>query len=495
MSESAQFTVQDAHSHTLNLARAGSTQFALSEYLRHGLDKIRSNEDIMALHGRLYKDLFLSQSGKEAKHSAQLSAEKYEIAFKDTQGFYSGINAASMSLMAGYAEDMVRMRAQRILDILPATEVLDSESKYFVEATRAEAQLLLGDIDAANESMREALNHDPLNYTAHASTLKQFRMIAAYRKTSYDWLENFQPPVAVHFAGHMFGIEEEKDTKLPCLTETQIDELVVQISEMIQTQDIGFGYGALAAGSDILIAEAIIEEGGELHVTLPVNKAAFIAASVKPFGASWVDRFESCLLRASSMRIISETASKPVSSLLRQASLANMGAAIRQAESLSVPSIQLLIWDKKSSVVGTAIDAKLWDATARHRHIIKYNGSRSEAVQSGTTAAPKPIFTLSSDGQDDLSFDNLDSAITKALIQRQDLNPAVQQVLNYKSDEAIHLSLSNIEHALPGSIVLSESVADYLVVHHFEEYGADLIDVSEISKNIYALREKGSSAI
>jgi len=83
----------------------------------------------------------------------------------------------------------------------------------------------------------------------------------------------------------------------------------------------------------------------------------------------------------------------------------------------------------------------------------------------------------------------------EALIQRQDLNPAVQQVLNYESDEAIHLSLSNIEHALPGSIVLSESVADYLAVHHFEEYGADLIDVSEISKNIYALREKGSSAI
>jgi len=122
MSESVEFTVQDAHSHTLNLARAGSTQFALSEYLRHGLDKIRSDEDIMALYGRLYKDLFLSQSGKEAKHSAQFSAEKYETAFKDTQGFYSGINAASMSLMAGFAEDMVRMRAQRILDILPATE-------------------------------------------------------------------------------------------------------------------------------------------------------------------------------------------------------------------------------------------------------------------------------------------------------------------------------------------------------------------------------------
>ena len=44
----------------LALARMGSPDFALSEYERYDLSNLRHHEDIMALGGRLSKDLYLT---------------------------------------------------------------------------------------------------------------------------------------------------------------------------------------------------------------------------------------------------------------------------------------------------------------------------------------------------------------------------------------------------------------------------------------------------
>ena len=46
--------------------------------------------------------------------------------------------------------------------------------------------------------------------------------------------------------------------------------------------DIGFGFGALAAGAELLAAEALLERGAELHVILPSDAASFAAAFVDP---------------------------------------------------------------------------------------------------------------------------------------------------------------------------------------------------------------------
>jgi len=472
----------------LRLARGGATRFAVSEFQRLGLSNIRDNEDIMALHGRLYKDIFLSQSGDEALESARLSTEKYEDAFKDTQGFYSGINAATMSLLAGFPEDMVQMRAKRIMAMLPATEDLDSETKYFVEATRAEAHLLLGELKEMKSAMRTALYHDPLNFIAHASTLKQFRMIAAHREVNYEWLSEFQPPIAVHFAGHMFGVEEQVDSSLPCLTEAQIEALKTEISETIQIQDIGFGYGALAAGSDILIAEAILEEGGELHVNLPVSRDLFLKTSVEPYGMSWVPRFNACLEQAISISIVSPESSKSVSFSESQASLASMGAAIRRSESLSVPCQQFLIWDGETGVTGTAADAKKWDVTGRPRIVISYLGNRSHTSIKSPVTLAEPVFTLETKSLDEVQkFDDVSSAISRAIENRQSPYPEIKQVIHFENFEASEL----LDHALPGSIVLSQKVADYIAVYHFENFSADLIGSFGVGENLYALRKKG----
>ena len=486
----------DSSNHILDLARHGSVRFALSEFVHQGFDKVRHDEDTMALHGRLYKDLFLSQSGRHAIESARESAIKYETAFKETKGFYSGINAATMSLLAGFDEEMVKMRAERIIDLLPPTDTLDYETKYFVEATRAEAQLLLGEVSNARQSMQQAVDHDPLNFSAHASTIKQFRMIAAHRGEAYDWVSDFQPPNTFCYAGHIFGISGEADPKNQCLSSKQIKALKVEISELLQTHDIGFAYGALAAGSDILIAESILEEGGELHVTLPINIEAFCEASVKPFGTPWVRRFKSCLKQASSIKIISETAKQRSESLEEQSSLANMGEAIRRAQYYGVGAVQLLIWDEKPRKSNTAADVVLWGETGRPRLVIKYEGPRSNRK---TNTAPRQghvEFVLkSADGKFELKFDDLLSALNKAVEHRKDTDFEMKQVLDVSITDETYLGDCFLKHSLPGSIVLSERVANYIAVYHFDDFSADYIGDLAGGEKIYALRQKGDLAI
>ena len=277
----------------LALARMGSLDFACAEYKRYELDKIRHHEDIMSLGGRLSKDLYLSSSGKIALGHARESSEKYEQAFNDTQGFYSGINAATMALLAGMPWDIIKDRVSTVFKLLPSNESLSPEEHYFIEATRAECLLLFGETDKAADSLRNAIEFDPLNYTAHASTLKQFEHILRERHADKAWLNQFRPPRPVHFAGNIwrYGAEVPED-------------LQIKISDIIQSNDIGFGYGAIAAGADIVIAEAILNEGGELNIILPSDLDSFIEHSVRPFGEAWVPRFSECVKQAKNLTLL-----------------------------------------------------------------------------------------------------------------------------------------------------------------------------------------------
>lgn len=482
MSKSAQ--QQSNYLDILTLARAGSTSYALTEYIRLGLDNIRNHEDIMSLHGRLYKDAYLSESGSQARKAARNSAEKYEAAFQDTRGFYSGINAATMSLLAGFDIDMVKMRTRRILDILPPTDTLNRETKYFVEATRAEAQLLLEHEMGAQESFKIAVEHDPLNYVAHASTLKQFHMIARHRGVRYGWLSEFNPPSTVHFAGHIFYAAD--------LDTDQLDDLKMQISEAIQQADIGFGFGSLAAGSDILIAETLLEEGGELHVSLPVAEEDFVRGSVAAFGASWTKRYETCKAKAASFTVVSNFTDWPNSQLDRQAALMSMGAAIRQGDLLSVPSAQLLIWDQNEALSGTSREAREWAKSGRAQHVIPFKGKRVAASQQSTDVVYEFATCVStSSDRDRQLFRSFNSAITNAIVKRgaqPDIKQGLSLEIGSPQSELSDLSDKLRERAVPGSIMLSELAANYLALNHNGEYAADLMGQLDDGQSVYALR-------
>ncbi len=477
------------HAAVLALARAGSLDFALAEYSRYGLNNIRHHEDIMALGGRLYKDLYLSSSGANAKEYARQSAEKYEAAYKDTNGFYSGINAATMSLLGGVPPEMVQMRAQRILETLPEISEVSGDNVYFTEATRAEAYLLLGRTEEAFAALQNARDYDPLNYMALASTLKQFRMILSARDADMAWLSGFNPPRAVHFAGHIFGTAGEVKN-INVLTEDEQAALLVEISETIQSQDIGFAHGALAAGSDILIAEAILNEGGELHVVLPVEIDEFKAVSVTPFGSSWVSRFEACMDQAASVTIFDSLPGWPDSRLQYRASLTSMGAAIRQSDDLSVKAGQLLIWDGQKGPQGTAYDAHLWAQSGRDQFILSYPGARNKQGRQKASVLYDYQAVLKQSGQSDKTgFEDLLPAIESAEAARASQNSISQLIyLDLVSKEASHEIAVPSASVMPGAIQMNQLAANYLAVHYGADYRTDYMGLDDQGRHIFTLR-------
>ena len=484
------------HRAVLALAQAGSLDFALAEYTRYGLDKMRHHEDIMALGGRLYKDLYLAHSGKEARNYAQLSSQKYEAAFQDCGGYYAGINAATMAMIGGTPDDIVRERATTILKKLPVAQDTDKKTLYFIEATRAEAHLLRAERAECETALRAALMHDPLNYPAHASTFKQFRMILNTRQETSDWLSPYRPPGTVHFTGHIFGIAGDAPSDSPTLTPDQVEDLRVQISDKIQDQDIGFGFGSLAAGADILIAEALIEEGCELHIILPVSADMFKSRSVTPYGTSWEDRFDMCLAQANTVEILSSSDAWPTPDLDQYASMIGMGSAVNKAGYFSTSAAQLLIWDENANGSGTATHAQNWQATGRSQHIIPYPGRRKSRTPPPSHNDNILRISLALSGMTEpLVFDDLDHATKTALDNARTSKPPHQQGLHVtlasqEDDPLVATRLADA--AVPGAILVSEAFAQLLAVSHSDAYTTDYLGKIETGERAFSVRAKGS---
>lgn len=442
------------HRAVLSLAQSGAPEFAADEYARYGLDKVRGHEDIMALAGRLAKDQYLKRSGKDAAPYATLSTQKYAQAYDSTGGYYSGINAATMALMAGAAEADVSAHAGAIVDALPPAENLGPTDHYFIEATRAEGLLLMGKTRSAKQHLQSAIAFDPLNYTAHATTLKQFEMIAEKRGDSLPWLRDFTPPRPVHFAGHIDG--GFTPDALNALPDTLIDSL--------QKHDIGFGYGAAAAGSDILIAEALLSQGAQLHITLPCPADRFAQHSVIPFGKDWPERYARILERAASVTIMAQNTPWPDAQVNRLAGQLAMGQAALNAAQFATLPAQMLIWNGAKGKSYTAVHAADWEATGRAQFIIE--APKPEGRNVDTSPAPASAFLMkTSRSRGPVRFDNaVDALIAATLEHAQNAEVNIALHIEIPGDNPNAVLDAMLKPATPRSLLMSESFAALLVL-------------------------------
>ena len=162
-----------AHRAVLALARAGSTDEAARRFDAYGLGE-REEEDVAALRARIAKDVALAASGPERRREAARSAALYGAIFARTGGYYPGVNAATLSLLAGDAA-AARSLATEVLDRLAAA----GDGSYYAAATEAEAQLLLGRADAARAAVTRAAGLHGGDYGAVATTRRQLRLVCA----------------------------------------------------------------------------------------------------------------------------------------------------------------------------------------------------------------------------------------------------------------------------------------------------------------------------
>ena len=159
----------------LALARAGAVERATAQLGDLDAAEIADGtlaEDIAALSARLVKDAALRRQGADRTAGFAEAADRYEAVYQRHRRPFSGINAASMHLLAGSTD--------RARELAEATELLLDDSgdqDYWAFATRAEAALILGDTAAANRWLVEADAAAPDDLGARASTLNQLRLV------------------------------------------------------------------------------------------------------------------------------------------------------------------------------------------------------------------------------------------------------------------------------------------------------------------------------
>jgi len=118
------------------------------------------------------------------------------------------------------------------------------------------------------------------------------------------------------FTGHVIDSVDRISARFPYRLITQIRHLIAtEISGFFDDGATQVAISSLAAGSDILFAEEVLAAEGALHVFLPHTPQEFAQRSVlytknhpDEGPDEWIDRFATCISRASLVEIVPERA-------------------------------------------------------------------------------------------------------------------------------------------------------------------------------------------
>lgn len=309
------------------LARAGASAQAWAAFEAAGLGAVVDDPRVLTLKGRLLKDRASVLSGASRIAMLRDARTAYADAAQLEPATYPLINAATLAQMAGDS-DAADALARRVLTMLDSG-AHTSDTPYWLGASRAEAQLLLGDVEAAQASLAAAMARAPRAWEDHAITLRQFRRLLAANGLSSDWLGAFDPPPSLYFSGITGVAADDAPT-------------IAAIGETVAAYAPAAVFGALAAGADILIAEAALALGAELYIVLPSQIEPFLAHSVRPLGDGWSARFAALIEAATEVELLDEPGGLSDASLLLANDMA-MGLAIRHATLIGARPVALHI--------------------------------------------------------------------------------------------------------------------------------------------------------
>ena len=350
----------------LALARSGATGRAAETFQLLGLEG-NKDEDIASLEARILKDRFFSSADHQEADIAGQSASCYEMVFLATGGYYPAINAASMWLFAGDRERSAKL-AEEVLQICRKHGDQQVDEIYWLRATQAEALLLLEDLHGAEEQLKIIVSLQQLHLSDLVSTRTQLQRISRFLGLYPTFIDLLKLPGVIHYTGHMITPRGEKG-RFAAESEARV---AGEIQQQLERLNVGFGYGSLACGGDILVAEALLQRGAELHLVFPFELEDFEQTSVLGGGLGWQQRFRRCKKRAHSVTFASEDGYLGDSMIFAYTSRIAMGLARIQAQNLNTAAHQLAIWDgqENEGVAGTAADIACWREHGFISHLI-----------------------------------------------------------------------------------------------------------------------------
>lgn len=370
----------------LNLARARATHRALQLYDEFRLATVQ-DMDFLALRARLVKDLALRSVGPMRRTRLIEAAKLYCDAFDIGVAHYPAVNAATLLLLAGQsaeAGDLARLALEACGREAIRWQTEETEppvdQRYFNAASRAEAHMVLGQYAEARRAVTEAAELSGRgNSSNRAGTRRQLRLICVANGLGEEILEPLRVPIVVHHVGHM--LLPARVSASGGFTENRLRNEIETYFDRQNAPGIGFVYGGLACGSDILFAEAALARGIELNVVLPFAAEHYIARSVRPGGAEWVRRFESCITRAVAVHYAGDRDLTNDDLAFAYAGRMAMGLAALRAASLDTEARQVAVWDGAESRLpaGTAVDVRTWRAAGRPTDVIPVERKRLRA--------------------------------------------------------------------------------------------------------------------
>jgi hypothetical protein len=368
------------HRSVLALARAGSTDEARRRFAALGLEATDS-DDVQALGARIAKDQALAAAPGSRRVLAERAAGMYRRIFERTGDYYPCVNAATMMLVAGRTAQSTALAGAAL-----AAVQADPTNSYYRAASEAEARLLLGQVEPARRALQVAAGLHAGDYAALASTRRQLRLICGEAAIGEDVLDEIAGPLVVHYCGHRIT---GPGGAFPAESEPSV---AAQIAALIDREPPGFAYGALANGADILLAEAMLAAGAEVHVVLPYRREEFVRHSVADAGAQWTGRFERCLSRAASVTYATEGSYLGDDVLYRYGAELAMGLALLRARYLDSPVRQIALWDGRAARgdAGTALDVATWRQTGRPVEVLELAGG-SENVDANPGPAGRSL--------------------------------------------------------------------------------------------------------
>jgi len=339
------------------------------ELLSGLVEKGHKDEETLGILGRVYKDMWLLSGGNlENSTFLQQSRDLYLEAFRRNRGYYSGINAASMSLMLG--DDELTEKLAKVVLKICINLMRDSKARdYWGLATLGEGFLLLKNFKQAGRYYGLARRKGGKNVSYLASTKKQLRLLSRFMDVPEDVLGILDIPPIIAFTGHMIDSLGRKVPRFPPVLEERVKDAIRSVLDDLNP---GIGYSSAACGSDILFLELMQERKAETNVVLPFEFDDFLKVSVNFAGEHWKDRAHTVLERCSQRVQATEGKYLGDDLLFDYANHVIMGKALLRSSMLETDPVLLAVWEpsSKAATGGTSDFVQTWESKDLPVHII-----------------------------------------------------------------------------------------------------------------------------
>jgi len=373
----------------LALARSGA-----SERAKTILEELRSEgqtaEETLGVLGRTYKDLAANAaSSAEREKFFRRAAEIYGEAFRKSGGYWSGINAATLSLLIGETEEAHKLASKVREQCLK--ELADpSGDSYWELAALGEVSLIYRDWSEAGEWYARAAGQAKDRFGDLDSSRRNARLILRYWNQDERWIDQYlRIPNVIVFTGHMIDRPDRSEPRFPTELENHV---AAEIKNKIDSLKPGFGFSSAACGSDILFLERMLERGAEVTIVLPYIEEEFVRDSVEigPKAGKWRQRFDRALARAARVITVSRQRLDIGAVSYEFSNQFVLGLAAIRCQQLNSTLIPLAVWNGKpgDGPGGAASAVSNWRKLGYNPEIINIESvrSQSEPASMGTVS-------------------------------------------------------------------------------------------------------------